>query len=308
MLNVEVLRGDLVESVHRIRACAVDRAGVVIGEAKPADADWPIFMRSAAKPFQAAPAAAAGVIEELGLTDEHLAVACASHDGSAYPVGLVREILSAARLDEFAVHTGDDGQGGLVRHQCSGNHALALAFCVVAGWPVDGYLELDHPVQRAMNESVAAACGVSPVLAADNCGMPTHRVPLSAVARAFGRLAGDDAGLDGLGRVVEAMRQHPYTVRQPRQIDSELIAASGGAVVAKVAAEAGVGVGTSDGVGLAVRVEDGSPRAWGVATMAVLRRWIPNAPANPVLDSLAAPVLFDGAHRPVGSMRAVWRD
>ena len=63
MLNVEVLRGDLVESVHRIRACAVDRAGVVIGEAKPADADWPIFMRSAAKPFQAAPAAAAGFIE-----------------------------------------------------------------------------------------------------------------------------------------------------------------------------------------------------------------------------------------------------
>ena len=316
MLTVEVLRGDIVESVHQVRACAVrldgeSNSNAVVGEAEAGDSEWSLFLRSAAKPFQAAPAVAAGVVEELGLTDEHLAVACASHDGSSYPTGLVRDILRAAKLDEFSVHTGDDGQGGLVKHQCSGNHALALAFSVVAGWPIDGYLERDHPVQRAMNDAVAAACGTIPQLAADNCGMTTHRVPMSAMARAFAVLGAGGptaaAKVPGLDRVATAMASHPYAVRQRGQIDSELIARTDGRLVSKVAAEAGVGIGHRDGIGIAVRVVDGNPRAWGVAAMAAVRRWLDEPTDDPVLDALASPPLLDGAARPIGSLRAVWR-
>lgn len=319
MLTVEVLRGDIVESVHHVRACAVRLDGGearVLGEAEPGDADWSVFLRSAAKPFQAAAAASAGVIEELGLTDEHLAVACASHDGSAYPTSLVRDVLRAAGLDEFAVHTGDDGQGGLVKHQCSGNHALALAFCVVAGWPTDDYLDPEHPVQRAMNDAVAAACGVEPLLARDNCGMTTHRVPLSAMANAFAVLGaaglrtpgpGESSVVLGLDRVAAAMRAHPYAVRQRGQIDSELIANTDGRLLAKVAAEAGVGVGHRDGIGIAVRVVDGAPRAWGAATIAAVRRWTDEQVDAGPLGELGAPTLFDGASRPIGTMRAAWR-
>ena len=188
MLLVEVTRGSEVESTHAVRACAADADGRVVGEAGPGDADWATFMRSAAKPFQAAPASAAGVIDRLGLTDAHLAIACASHDGSPAPVALVREILDAAGLDEFAVRAGDDGQGGLIKHQCSGNHALALAYCVVMGWPTETYLQRDHPVQVAMQAAVAAASGVESHLEADNCGMTAHRMPLRAFATAYARL------------------------------------------------------------------------------------------------------------------------
>src|SRR4051812_2217895 len=121
MLVVEMTRGSTVESTHVVRACAATVEGDVVGEGAPGDAEWATFLRSAAKPFQTAPAVAAGVLEKLGLTSRHLAIGCASHDGSPEPVALVREILDAAGLDEFAVHTGDDGQGGLVKHQCSGN-------------------------------------------------------------------------------------------------------------------------------------------------------------------------------------------
>ena len=308
MLRVEVRRGEFAESVHAVRSCAVRLDGTMVGQASVGDAEWKLFLRSAAKPFQAAPAVAAGVLDDLGLTDRHLAVACASHNGSPEPVRLVREIHSAARLDDFSVHTGDDGQGGLVKHQCSGNHALALAFCVVAGWPTDGYLDRDHPVQQAMNAAVASACGVEPELAADNCGMTTHRVSLAAMALAFARLGIGWDGVAGLDRVAEAMRSHPYVVRQRGEIDSELIARSQKRLVAKVAAEAGVGVGTADGIGLAVRIVDGSPRAWAPATMAAVDRWIGRNHDDPVFEELASPIVRDGAARPIGSMVAVWGD
>ncbi|NLA36946.1 MAG: asparaginase, partial [Actinobacteria bacterium] len=170
------------------------------------------------------------------------------------------------------------------------------------------YLNPDHPVQVAMNEAVAAACGVEPELAADNCGMTTHRVPLASMALAYARLGVGWEGISGLDRVAAAMRANPYVVRQRGEIDSELIARSRGRMIAKVAAEAGVGVGTSDGVGVAVRIVDGSPRAWAPATMAAVHRWIGRQHDDPVFEELAAPTLRDGASRPLGSMVAVWGD
>ena len=305
MLQVEVTRAQVVESTHVVRACATDVDGELIGEASPGDGDWKLFLRSAAKPFQAAPAAAAGVIERLGLADRHLAIGCASHDGSPAAVRLVREILAAAGLGDFDVHTGDDGQGGLVKHQCSGNHALALAMCVVQGWPVDGYLDRTHPVQEAMQEAVADAVGVEPELEPDNCGMTTHRVPLRAMATAYARLGIGWSGLAGLDLVAAAMRANPYVVRPAGQIDAELMAAAP-ALVAKVGAEAALGVGSSNGVGVALRIVDGGTRAWGPAGVAATKRWLDPAVASAAVSELEQPHLRDGAGRPIGRLHATW--
>jgi L-asparaginase len=305
MLIVEVTRGPVVESTHVVRACAADVDGDVIGEAAPGDGEWETFMRSAAKPFQAAPAAAAGVIEKLGLDDRHLAVACASHDGSPGPVRLVREILDAAGLDEFAVRAGDDGQGGLIKHQCSGNHALALAYSVVMGWPTDTYLDRDHPVQTAMQSAVALAAGAQPHLESDNCGMAAHRLPLRAIATAYARLGIGWDGLDGLAAVAAAMRSNPFVVREAGQADAELMAASP-SLVAKHGAEAAIGIGSTDGLGVAARVVDGSSRAWGTAGVVAARRWLDPELAGPAIDRLERPDILDGGHRPIGVMKARW--
>ena len=305
MLQVEVTRAQVVESTHVVRACATDVDGELIGEASPGDGDWKLFLRSAAKPFQAAPAAAAGVIERLGLADRHLAIGCASHDGSPAAVRLVREILAAAGLGDFDVHTGDDGQGGLVKHQCSGNHALALAMCVVQGWPVDGYLDRTHPVQEAMQEAVADAVGVEPELEPDNCGMITHRVPLRAMATAYARLGIGWSGLAGLDLVAAAMRANPYVVRQAGQGDAELMASSA-ALVAKFGAECAVGIGSDSGVGAAMKVVDGGLRAWGTAAVAVTKRWIDPTVRGPAIDAIETVTLLDGAGRPIGRLHATW--
>jgi len=307
MLQVEVTRGSVVESTHRVRACAADAEGEVLGEASEGDAEWHTFMRSAAKPFQAAPAAAADVVGRLGLDDRHLAIGCASHDGSPAPVRLVRDLLDAAGLDEFAVRAGDDGQGGLIKHQCSGNHALVLAWCVVMGWPTDTYLDRGHPAQVAMQAAVAAAAGVEPHLEADNCGMTAHRMPLRAMATAYARLGVGWPGLPGLDAVAAAMRAHPHVIREAGQVDSELMAADP-SLVAKVGAEAAVGVGSTDGVGVALRIVDGGYRAWGPAGVAVARRWLRPDLSGAPIDAVATPPNLDGAHRPIGELRAVWSD
>lgn len=306
MLLVEVTRGSVVESTHVVRACAADVDGALVGEAAPGDGEWHTFMRSAAKPFQAAPAAAADVIGKLGLSDRHLAIGCASHDGSPAPVGLVRDLLDAAGLDEFAVRAGDDGQGGLIKHQCSGNHALVLAWCVVMGWPTDSYLDRAHPAQVAMQAAVATAAGVDPHLEPDNCGMTAHRLPLRSIATAYARLGVGWSGLPGLDVVAAAMRANPFVVREAGQPDSELMAAAP-ELVAKVGAEAAVGVGSSDGLGVALRVVDGGYRAWGPPAVVAARRWLAADLSGDALSQVEHPLVLDGAHRAVGELRAVWR-
>ena len=101
-----------------------------------------------------------------------------------------------------------------IHHNCSGKHALGLALCVVEGWPVEGYLDAEHPLQRAMADAVADALGVeAPAQAVDGCGMLTFHAPLAALARAFGRLAGGE-----LGRAGDARRRRHARAPGPRRL------------------------------------------------------------------------------------------
>ncbi|HMS11620.1 MAG TPA: asparaginase [Microthrixaceae bacterium] len=310
MLYVDTFRAGYHESEHRVWGCRIDPTGAVIDEISPGDAGRRIFLRSAAKPFQAAPAIAAGVLERFGLDDRHLAVAVGSHCGTEPHVTLVREILAAAGLDDSAVTPGDDGQGGPLQHQCSGNHALALAWCAAESWPTANYLDADHPVQLAMNAAVSAATGEAIGdgldLAPDNCGMTSHRVTLRAMAVAYGRLASNWPGLAGLARVAHAMRSHPDLVRRRGEVDTELMCADG-SVVAKVGAEAAIGIGTRDGSGIAVRTGDGAPRTWSPAGVAVSDRWLGEGRRRS-LDPLRRPPLFDAKGAVIGHIEARWSD
>jgi L-asparaginase II len=277
-------RGGAVDCTHRVAVCATTPDGAV-AVSTPGAADLDVFLRSSAKPFQAAPSVAAGVLERLGLDDRHLAVACASHTGYDEPARLAGEILEAAGLDISALRCGHDGGNTGLRHNCSGNHALALARCVVEGWPTSGYLEPDHPVQEAMRAAVSDAAGATPGEAGDGCGMRAYLLPLHRFAGMFGRLAAAPAD-SPLGRCADAMRRHPQLVRTSGAIDTELMRAEPG-LVAKIGAEGVIGVGLADGRGLALKVLDGSLEAMAVAAPGAARAAFGLALASPALDELA---------------------
>lgn len=301
-MRVLVGRGDLIESEHRVVAVGVDPDGGVIWASGPDAADRPTIMRSAAKPFQAAAAVERDVLDRLDLSDRHLAAACSSHNAGPEHLSLVDEILTAAGLDRTALQCGDDGQGGAFRHQCSGNHAFGLAWCVTEGWPLDGYLDAEHPLQRAYRATVETVAGTAPDEVADGCGMRSFVLPLHGYARAFARLGTGWAGSKALARVAAAMRAHPRIVRWPGEPDTELMLASD-RFVAKVGAEGSIGVGHASGVGVAVKVLDGAMRALGPAVVDALSRIeATSADALSVDRSVCEPAVRDGQGRRVGSI------
>jgi L-asparaginase II len=311
--TVRVLRGGHVESVHRFAWRLHEPDGTTRGDGETG----PVFLRSAAKPFQALPSVRAGVLERFALDERHLAVACASHGGDGQHLARVGEILLACGLGEDALGCGpllprDPRAAGALRgpprrihHNCSGKHALGLARCVMEGWPVDGYLDAAHPLQRAMRDAILAATGAdgSDVAeAVDGCGMRTYALALDGLAAAFARLA--SGGLDAAGaRVAGAMAAHPALVAFPGAIDAALMAAAPG-IVAKIGAEAVIAIGTPDGRGLALKILDGNGRAVDPAAILCARELLGLSADAPALRALASPPILNSRGAVVGALEA----
>ncbi len=259
-ISVTVERGSTVESIHRVHAVRVDSGRVTEAWGDP---ELVTFMRSAAKPLQAL--CLARVYETLA--DEELAIASASHGAAPEQLEAVKVLLARSWSSEDDLECGPV-DGSRLRHNCSGKHAGMLAVCAARGWPREGYRLAEHPLQEEIGRVVADAAGASdPPTAVDGCGVITFALSLASMARAFGRLAAGE--LEGSERVVAAMTALPELVEGPGRTATEVMKELPG-VVAKGGAEGVLCVGFRDGVGFALKCEDGASRALGPAAGAVL--------------------------------------
>ena len=260
---ITVTRAGVVEARHRVHAVAVEDGAVV---AEAGDASLVAFMRSSSKPLQAVPAARARV----DLDERDLAIASASHLADDEQLAAVRALLAKAPAQEEELECGTEGNPpSKLKHNCSGKHAAMLALCRARGWRSDGYRLEGHRVQREMlaihSEAAEVAEDELPT-AVDGCGVVTFALPLERMAHAFSRLAGLDAG----DRVAAAMRAQPNLIRGPRASDTRLMKALPG-WIAKGGAE-GLLCAAGDGLGIALKAEDGNGRALGPAAAAFVRR------------------------------------
>jgi L-asparaginase II len=250
-ISVAARRGEAVESVHRVHAVAV-RDGEIVAAA--GDPHLVTFMRSAAKPLQAVPLAR----ERDDLEPRHLAIASASHLADEAQLDAVRSLLELAPATEDDLECGPF-QGSRLKHNCSGKHAGMLALCRAKGWPTEGYRLAEHPCQQTMVELIVEATGLTADeigTAVDGCGVVTFALGLDAMARAFTALE----QLAGGGAVAEAMRAYPKLIRGPGADDTTLMETHA-AWTAKGGAEGLICAVTPDGLGLALKVEDGNGRA-----------------------------------------------
>jgi L-asparaginase II len=311
----EVERSGFVESRHLGAVAVAGPDGELLAAA--GDPDLVVYPRSCSKPFQALAVRGLGVERELGLGQLALAGACGSHDGEPDHVASVRKVLAAAGLGESELRCPPilpanrqararvEGPAP-VYHNCSGKHAYMLAGSVVGGWETARYTEPEHPLQAVVADTLSEFAGV-PIehVGVDGCGVPVHAMPLRGLATAYARLGTRAAGGDeGPSALVAAVRRHPFMVAGSGQLDTVLLEATGGRVLAKVGAEAAyAAVDLDSGVGLALKVVDGAPRARGAALLAALRGlgWLDEGEWETVLP--AATVEVHGGGRTVGAVR-----
>jgi L-asparaginase II len=313
-VRVEQLRGGVVEAWHDVHAAVVDAEGRLV--ARAGDPELVTFWRSAAKPFQALPLVADGVMERFGLTDTDLALACASHSSETAQVALVRELLGKIGCTErdllcgphppLSERVAQDYQTRGVRltavySNCSGKHAGMLALARHHGWPTAFYTRLEHPVQQRCLEEVSRWTDVPAAeirTGVDGCGVVCFGVPLRHMAGAYAKLArGAPAAA---ASVVAAMLRHPELIAGEGRPCTELMRAHPGRVLAKVGAE-GVycALLPHEGLGVAVKVADGHAVAAALALAAVLE----SLGLRPRPDSLGARANVNTRGETVGELR-----
>lgn len=253
-LRVTVRRGPVVEAVHRVHAAVVEDGRLV---ERAGDPGLVTFLRSAAKPIQALPLAR----ERADVSEQELAIACASHRAQPEQLALAASLLAKAPAGEADLELGpQEGRApSRLAHNCSGKHAGFLAVCRARGWSLTGYRLPSHPLQRLLLDEVAAAAELSPAevpTAVDGCGVPTFALGLERMARAFARLE----QLPGGERVTASMRSHPALIGYEGATDTELMRRLPG-WIAKGGAEGLLCAASPDRRGVAVKVEDGNSRA-----------------------------------------------
>jgi L-asparaginase II len=274
----ELVRSGVVEGHHHGSVVALGHGGEV--DWAVGTVDEPVLPRSCNKPLQAVAMVRAG----LDLPPELLALASASHSGEPFHLDGVRRILAQAGLDESSLQTPPDlpldeaereralragAERTPLQMNCSGKHAAMLVTCAVNGWDLATYLDPDHPLQRATRETFEELTGETATVAVDGCGAPLLSTSLTGLARAFRRLAVADDGAER--RVAEAIREHPAWVSGTTRPERALLQAIPGAI-GKMGAEACFAFACADGRAIALKVDDGAPRAWPVVLSAALVR------------------------------------
>ena len=308
---VHVIRNGLVESVHTGDVAVCDADGRL--RAWAGDPDRPLFGRSCEKPLQGAVSLAA--MGDVDPSDDEVAVMCGSHSGEPVHVAAVRRLLRRGPAPVAALRNprdrGTKGARSRIFDNCSGKHAAMLVASVRRGWDLERYPFRSHPIQRRVLRAVVAATDVrDPRIGVDGCGLPVHGVPLRAMATMFARL-GRPERLGRLASSVEhitrAMVARPHLVGGTGRLDTDVMKAGGGNVLAKEGAEGLMCVvALEQGLGVALKVRDGTWRAVGPALVRVLRDLDLLTPSFPELRRHARVPLL-GGDEPAGAVEAVIR-
>ena len=326
-----VRRGDRVESVHRGSVAVVDEDGrLVAGTGFPRDG---IYLRSAAKPFQAMPLLEAGGEKAFRLGSDEIALSCASHGGEPRHVRVAGRMLSRGGFSVADLACGADmpmhapsaraliaaGRRPTALHNnCSGKHAGLLLACRLLGLDPAGYWKPGHPLQRIIINRLGDFCGV-PVsgigIAVDGCSLPVFHLPLSRLAFGYARLLarprpGEDPDATVRRRICAALWASPGMVAGRGRFTTEFLEAGRGRWIGKEGAEGVYAIGLAarkgeKALGIAFKLEDGSTRARDAVALDILARLerLP-ASARRALSGHLSPVLRNVRRLPVGRIEA----
>ncbi|MCF7811678.1 asparaginase [bacterium] len=328
---IEITRGDRVESVHRAHVCVVDTSGnrrLSFG-----DYNHKAFLRSSAKPLQALAVIVSGAAEAYQLSEREIAIISGSHGGEKFHVETVLSILAKAGLDQKALQCGiqrpldasasrelyqSNQKPMAVHHNCSGKHAGMLLTAKYLGLDIDNYLDPTHIVQKRIVELIARVSDLAVAqveIGIDGCSAPVHAIPLKNAALAYARMINTECLATEIAlafkTIANSMRTFPEMVaaNQNRLCTELMRVGSNLALTAKAGAEGYYAVAwrdpeTDEGVGMALKVEDGAQRGRDPLVIKLLQllRVLPD-PLPELLEQFAERPIMNFAEIEVGNIR-----
>jgi L-asparaginase II len=269
-------RNGLIEAFHEAHIAVVDAKGRLLYSS--GDPHHVTFTRSCIKPIQALPVLYTGAADEFGLSDREIAIISGSHSGEDEHLKTVRSILRKAGIEESSLKCkghapfnkeqakliGQDFTS--IHDNCSGKHAGALAACKHMGWDMETYIDPDHPVTMEIVSSISKLTGLEDgeiFIGSDGCDIPNFAIPIDKMAQLFALIADPEKGLlsNDLGRIGEAMLEHPFMIAGTDRFDTVLMEDLSGLVISKAGA---VGLQSfsalvEDGwLGIAIKIVDGA--------------------------------------------------
>lgn len=298
---VEVTRGGIAESVHRGALAVFDadgRAVLALG-----DIERPVFPRSAVKALQALPLVESGAAERFALTDQEIALACASHSGEPAHVGAAAAMLGKAGRDMHCLECGahwpsrepvlralaaSGGEASALHNNCSGKHAGFICLAVHEGDDPKGYIQPDHPVMRRVSAALGEMTGFDLAKTAcgtDGCSIPTFAIPLRNLAIGFARF-GTGQGLapdraKAAARIRAAVAAAPFFVAGTDRFDTDVMGALGARAFTKTGAEGVYCAALPEaGLGIALKIDDGAGRGAEVVMANLIARFLPLSDAE----------------------------
>ena len=319
----EVWRGELLECVHRGSAVVCRPDGEIIDAW--GNAERRILPRSSCKMVQALPLVESGAADAAGLSERHLALSCASHSGSEAHSSLARSWLESLGLAESDLRCGpqvpedtearhrlrEAGRAPCQFHNnCSGKHSGMLTLNRHLGGGPE-YIDPDHPVQRAIRQVTAETHREDPAgHATDGCSAPNFMVTLKGLATAMAGYARPDEAFSGkraeaATRLRDAMIAHPFLVSGTGRACLALMEACEGRAAVKTGAEGVfVGILPEAGLGIALKIDDGSTRGSHAAVAALLARYGALDKAHPSYGAYADAPLLNRREINCGRIRA----
>ena len=288
----ELTRGNTCESIHWGAYAVVDVEGHLL--ASYGNPQAITYLRSSAKPFQALPLIEMGGKVKYDLTEEEIALTCASHSGTDEHVRIVQKIHRKVGLTQDQLLCGShppihkptrdtlikhDEDPSPYRHNCSGKHSGMLALTQMLGANSKDYLNPQHPAQQLILDVISEMCAVpldQIAIGIDGCSAPNFAIPLYSTALGFARLCDPARAaiplspqrISACQTITAAMVSNPEMIAGPDRFDTDLMRVGAGKVVSKGGAEGYQAMGlfpgalsdTSPAIGVAMKITDGDPK------------------------------------------------
>lgn len=274
----KVYRGPIVDLTHIGHVAVVNCEGELLHAC--GDAQRLTYIRSCAKPIQALAALESGALDAYGISEEELALVCASHNGESIHSQSIKRMLAKAGLDVSALQSGThpslnasvakelEAQGVVLDNShsnCSGKHTGMLLATHYKNESLEDYLELAHPVQQRILQTLSEICAYPKekiIIGIDGCGVPVHALPLDTFAYGIARFSKpsifEKPRAKAISRISDAMVAYPYMVAGKERLCTDLMLTCKGKVLAKLGADGYYIVGLRDkGIGLSFKIEDG---------------------------------------------------